>query len=678
MNRLALFCDGTENYVIPSEPEANTNLTLKFRTETNDIDRVWLRSEGEEIPMSLAEVRGKFNYYSVEWHVTDMPFFYNFKIEKGREICYYGRNGVVDGQELVRSFHIVPGFTTPDWAKGAVMYQIFVDRFYNGDTTNDVVDREYFYIGGMANQVKDWNKFPENVGFREFYGGDLEGIYQKLDYLQELGVEALYLNPIFVSPSNHKYDIQDYDYVDPHYGKIVVDGGKSLSDGEINKSATKYQIRTTSPENLEASNKVLIKLVDALHERGMKIILDGVFNHCGSFNKWLDRERIYKNQKGYKEGAYFSKSSPYTSFFGFTKNDNSEWPCNASYDGWWGHSTLPKLNYQNSPLLEHYILEIAKKWVAPPYNIDGWRLDVAADLGYGIDYNIEFWRKFRKAVKEINPNAIIIAEHYGNPEPWLQGDCWDTIMNYDAFMEPVTWFLTGMEKHSDAYHIEFDGNGQHFKHVMEQNMMAMMTPSLLTAMNQLSNHDHSRFLTRTNRKVGRVEILGGKAANEYVNPAVMRLAVMMQMTWPGAPTIYYGDEVGLCGFTDPDNRRSYPWGNEDKDLFDFHKKMISIRKENEVLKIGSTKTLLADDKVVAFARFIENEQILVVINCGSTLKQVKIPAWMAEMDLDAKLEMLMYTYQGGYIKHDDVYFVNDGELYLNVGSCAGMVLRYKK
>ena len=330
------------------------------------------------------------------------------------------------------------------------IYQIYTDRFYNGDKTNDVETNEYFYIGDYSRKVTDWNKYPDTMGVREFYGGDLQGVLDKLDYLQDLGIEVIYFNPLFVSPSNHKYDIQDYDYIDPHFGVICEDGGEVLADGDRdNANATKYQKRVAGLANLEASNELFIKLVEELHRRGMKVILDGVFNHCGSFNKWMDRERIYENQKEYAPGAYVSAQSPYRSYFDFREDEEEKWPYNRSYDGWWSHDTLPKLNYEGSKELEEYILRVGQKWVSPPYNADGWRLDVAADLGHGSEYNHGFWKKFRKKVKEANPEALILAEHYGDPSSWLQGDEWDSVMNYDAFMEPLTWFLTGMVKHSE-------------------------------------------------------------------------------------------------------------------------------------------------------------------------------------------------------------------------------------
>ena len=456
MNKAALFCDGTEGYVYPPEPKENELVTFRFRTAKDDADRVGLVTSADTYVMEKERTQGEFDYYTFEVRLGAEPFRYCFEVQSGTEKYYYGRCGI--SREILEyyNFVVVPGFSTPDWAKGAVMYQVFTDRFYNGDKSNDVETNEYYYIGDYSQRVTNWDKYPANMGVREFYGGDLQGVMDKLDYLQELGVEVVYFNPLFVSPSNHKYDIQDYDHIDPHYGKIVDDGGEVLPDGVTdNSQATKYKKRTTGLKNLEASNELFIKLVEELHRRGMKVILDGVFNHCGSFNKWMDRERIYEGEKDYDPGAYISADSPYRSYFRFFKEGPENWPYNGNYDGWWGHDTLPKLNYEDSVKLENYILYIGRKWVSPPYNVDGWRLDVAADLGRSNEYNHDFWKKFRRAVKDANPNALILAEHYGDPSDWLKGDEWDTVMNYDAFMEPITWFLTGMEKHSDEAYVEY-------------------------------------------------------------------------------------------------------------------------------------------------------------------------------------------------------------------------------
>ena len=675
MNKTALFCDGTEGYVYPPEPKESELVTFRFRTAKDDVDRVGLVTSADTYVMEKECTQGEFDYYTFETRLGEEPFRYCFEVQSGTEKYYYGRCGI--SREILEyyNFVVVPGFSTPDWAKGAVMYQIFTDRFYNGDKSNDVETNEYYYIGDYSQRVTNWDKYPANMGVREFYGGDLQGVMDKLDYLQDLGVEVVYFNPLFVSPSNHKYDIQDYDYIDPHYGKIVDDGGEVLPNGVTdNSQATKYKKRTTGLKNLEASNELFIKLVEELHRRGMKVILDGVFNHCGSFNKWMDRERIYEGEEDYEPGAYVSADSPYRSYFRFFKEGPENWPYNGNYDGWWGHDTLPKLNYEDSVKLENYILYIGRKWVSPPYNVDGWRLDVAADLGRSNEYNHEFWQKFRRAVKDANPNALILAEHYGDPSDWLKGDEWDTVMNYDAFMEPVTWFLTGMEKHSDEAREELLGNIDNFIGSMAHHMSNMLTPSLQVAMNELSNHDHSRFLTRTNHMVGRVEHLGPEAANEYVNKAVMREAVVMQMTWVGAPTVYYGDEAGVCGFTDPDNRRTYPWGHEDQELIAFHKEAIRIHKEHPALKNGSLKILSGEENILSYARFKGHDRIIVVINNRSERAEVKVPVWEAEIPIKCRMKRLLYSYKDGYTTEYEEYLVEDGEVVANMGPHSALVL----
>lgn len=676
MNKNALFCDGTSDYVIPAEPGIHEKVRLRFRTARDDAQEVCLISGGETLQMQKMSSGEVFDYYETEVQLTDTMFVYYFRIKsESEELCYH-RCGVSEHLVEYYNFRIMPGFSTPAWAKGAVMYQIFVDRFCNGDPSNDVEDGEYVYIGEPVCKVKDWNEFPAAMDIRRFHGGDLQGVLDKLDYLEELGVEVIYFNPLFVSPSNHKYDIQDYDYIDPHYGVIIEDGGEVLSEGEKdNTRATKYQKRTGDIRNLEASNRLFAKLVEEMHTRGMRVILDGVFNHCGSFNKWMDRERIYEPQPEYEKGAYVSAQSPYRDFFHFFDEREEAWPYNKNYDGWWGHDTLPKLNYEDSPMLEEYILNIGKKWVSPPYNADGWRLDVAADLGYSNEYNHIFWENFRKAVKSANPQALILAEHYGDPGEWLQGDEWDSVMNYDAFMEPLTWFLTGMEKHSDERRTDLWGNADNFVNTMNHFMASMLTPSLQVAMNELSNHDHSRFLTRTNHIAGRVAQLGSKAAEEGINLAVMREAVAVQMTWVGAPTVYYGDEAGVCGFTDPDSRRTYPWGRENRELVEFHKEMIRIHKREKPLRTGSLKMLSWSSNVLAYARFQEGEQIIVVLNNSKELKEVTIPVWQAEVPMKGKMERLMYSWEKSYTTERDIYLVEDGETVVNMGKHSVLIMK---
>ena len=677
LSKKALFSDGTKDYRSPAEPRENDKVTIRFRTKRDNVDMVWLCSREKKQRMKRTETKWDFDYYSVEIQLGSEPFFYYFKVVTGILECYYDRYGVNDKPREEYYFCIVPGFSTPEWAKGAVMYQILVDRFYNGNPAGDVLDGEYYYVDGPTKHVENWAHCPQGISVREFYGGDLEGVRQKLDYLQELGIEVLYFNPLFVSPSNHKYDCQDYDYIDPHVSNIVVDEGAVLPEGcEDNTQAARYITRVTDKRNLEASNAYFAKFVEEVHAHGMKIILDGVFNHCGSFHKWLDREKLYEQQGGYAPGAYVSGESPYRDFFAFQNQE--AWPDNGSYEGWWGFETLPKLNYEGSQELWNYVLDIGRKWVSPPYNVDGWRLDVAADLGHSPEVNHRFWKEFRKAVKEANPNAVILAEHYGDPKSWLLGDEWDTIMNYDAFMEPITWFLTGMEKHSDEYRGECFGNPGDFEGAMRHHMTRFMTSSLQCAMNELSNHDHSRFLTRTNKKVGRAEQLGTDAAGRGINKGVMKEAVVFQMTWPGAPTLYYGDEAGQVGFTDPDNRRTYPWGSEDMDLLNFHREMIRIHKEHEAFKTGSIQFVWGEYNFLCYARYNRREHFLVVLNNDAVSRTVEMVVWPAGLPKECELEQIMYSYEGGYSTNPVTYEVKGGKLNITLTEFSAVVLRLKE
>ena len=677
LSKKALFSDGTKDYRSPAEPRENDKVTIRFRTKRDNVDMVWLCSREKKQRMKRTETKWDFDYYSVEIQLGSEPFFYYFKVVTGILECYYDRYGVNNKPREEYYFCIVPGFSTPEWAKGAVMYQILVDRFYNGNPAGDVLDGEYYYVDGPTKHVENWAHCPQGISVREFYGGELEGVRQKLDYLQELGIEVLYFNPLFVSPSNHKYDCQDYDYIDPHVSNIVVDEGAVLPEGcKDNTQAARYITRVTDKRNLEASNAYFAKFVEEVHAHGMKIILDGVFNHCGSFHKWLDREKLYEQQGGYAPGAYVSGESPYRDFFAFQNQE--AWPDNGSYEGWWGFETLPKLNYEGSQELWNYVLDIGRKWVSPPYNVDGWRLDVAADLGHSPEVNDRFWKEFRKAVKEANPNAVILAEHYGDPKSWLLGDEWDTIMNYDAFMEPITWFLTGMEKHSDEYRGECFGNPGDFEGAMRHHMTRFMTSSLQCAMNELSNHDHSRFLTRTNKKVGRAEQLGTDAAGRGINKGVMKEAVVFQMTWPGAPTLYYGDEAGQVGFTDPDNRRTYPWGSEDMDLLNFHREMIRIHKEHEAFKTGSIQFVWGEYNFLCYARYNRREHFLVVLNNDAVSRSVEMVVWPVGLPKECELEQIMYSHEGGFSTNPVTYEVKGGKLNITLTEFSAVVLRLKE
>ncbi len=675
LDKKALFSDMTGDYLDPPEPSAYDEVTIKFRTKKNNVDKVYLVCGNEKYLMLKTETDSFFDYYSQQIQLEGREIHYYFEIYAGKMSCYFNYRGVQ--KEAVREcdFRLIPGYKTPEWAKGAVMYQIYVDRFYNGDPKNDVLTDEYRYIGANTVKVEDWNKYPDAMGVREFYGGDLQGVLDKMDYLQDLGIDVIYFNPLFVSPSNHKYDIQDYDYIDPHFGKIVMDEGELLQPGQENRFATRYINRVSNKANLEASNELFAEVVKEAHRRGIKVILDGVFNHCGSFNKWMDRERIYENAEGYEKGAYVEESSPYHNYFAF--HHQAAWPYNHNYDGWWGHDTLPKLNYEGSKDLFEYIMHIARKWVSPPYNVDGWRLDVAADLGHSPEYNHYFWKEFYKTVKQANPNAVVLAEHYGNPREWLNGKEWDSIMNYDAFMEPVTWFLTGMQKHSDDFREDMLGNADSFWDSMHYNGANMAMPSLYMAMNELSNHDHSRFLTRTNHFVGRTNSHGPETANNNVNKAVLREAVVIQMTWPGAPTVYYGDEAGVTGFTDPDNRRTYPWGREDKELIRFHKDMIAIHKKNREFLTGSLKYMEGEHNVIGYGRFNKEEQSAILINNNDYEITKELSVWYLGTPKTGTMKRLILTTWEGYTTEEAEYPIVSGRVKVTMPPTSAIVLKHR-
>lgn len=216
-NPQALFSDGTAFYRNPSEPDCFEEVHLRFRTGRENVDEVILVFDEQRYTMQKVANDKMFDYYEYTVKLGDSRVEYYFEVHSGHMVCYFNSVGVCSSVENYYNFSITPSFQTPDWAKGAIIYQIFVDRFYNGDRGNDVETDEYFYIGEGTHKNTDWMKYPREMDVREFYGGDIAGVMQKLDYLQDLGVEAIYLNPIFVSPSNHKYDIQDYDYIDPAF-----------------------------------------------------------------------------------------------------------------------------------------------------------------------------------------------------------------------------------------------------------------------------------------------------------------------------------------------------------------------------------------------------------------------------------------------------------------------------
>ncbi|MBR6323290.1 MAG: alpha amylase N-terminal ig-like domain-containing protein, partial [Lachnospiraceae bacterium] len=356
-----------------------TEVTFRFRTAKDNTDRVILFGRAIRLEMQKAKTRGVFDYYEVRYIAENRRFSYAFAIIAGDDRCFYNKLGATTEEYVTDDymFDFDPNFHTPSWAWGAVMYQIFPDRFRRGNKKSSVESGEYYYMGAPVEQVS-WNAPIHSFDVRRFYGGDLVGVREKLPYLKQLGVEVLYLNPIFLAPSNHRYDSQDYDYIDPHLTGCVPEEckeeeAKAAKDKKRGgRFSKRYLECVTRPEVLEKSNAWFADFVAEVHRFGMKLILDGVFNHCGSFHKWMDAERIYEGLEGYEPGAYVSAESPYHDYFYFTPE--GKWPYNDRYLGWWNNETLPKLNFESSDAVKQEIMRIAKKWVSPPYCCDGWRL----------------------------------------------------------------------------------------------------------------------------------------------------------------------------------------------------------------------------------------------------------------------------------------------------------------
>ena len=457
--------------------------------------------------------------------------------------------------------------------------------------------------------------------------GDLRGIIEHLDHVQNLGIDVLYMTPIFKSYSSHKYDIIDYYQIDPSFG----------------------------------TTEDLRELVHEAHKRGMKIVMDAVFNHTGR-EFFAFEDIMEKGEKSKYLDWYYIEKFPLKSERGEIPN----YKCFGYYGG------MPKLNLKN-PEVEKFITDVACYWIKE-CNIDGWRMDVGDEISH------YFWKNFRRAVKAVKKDMLIIGEIWHYAGDFLEGDEWDTVMNYDAFMEPLTWFLTGMEKHSDEYREDLLGNSEAFIGAMKTHMRALHMSALQTAMNELSNHDHSRFLTRTNHRVGRISYAGPEAASEGVNPAVMREAVTIQMTWPGAPTIYYGDEAGVCGWTDPDSRRTYPWGGENLELIEFHRYMSGIRKRCPAFRNGSLKALAAGDGYIAYGRFQSAQRAggaccgVTAVNTGDDWLTLKIPVWQIGARDGAVLRREMMTYEDGYNAGQVEHEVKDGYIEVKIPPVGSIVL----
>lgn len=450
---------------------------------------------------------------------------------------------------------------TPDWVKHAVFYQIFPDRFAQTSRHEKTIP--------MQVPLEPWDAPPTLQGYK---GGDLWGIIERLDYLQDLGVTAIYLTPIFQSASNHRYHTHDYYQVDPLLG-----GTPALMD-----------------------------LLEAAHQRHMKVVLDGVFNHAS-------RGFFYFND--------ILENGPYSPWLDWFKVE--AWPMSAydgslpaNYEGWVGNRALPKFNHHN-PQVREYIMQVGEYWMR--HGIDGWRLDVPSEVK--VD---DFWQEFRDRIKAINPDAYIVGEIWEDARPWLDGSQFDGVMNY-LFTGPTIAFTAG--DRVVMRHVELppyypypalDAAGYASK---IKDLLAMYDWQIqLSQLNFLSTHDVARVLT----------VAGGEEDRPNAMPeaeASTRLGILLMMTFPGAPCIYYGDEVGLPGAFDPDNRRVFPpqstWNSM---MLSRYKQLIQLRENWQVLRLGDYQVLYAEKMTYCFSRRLGDEAMVVAVNAGETDDQLILSA----------------------------------------------------
>ena len=446
---------------------------------------------------------------------------------------------------------------TPDWVKHAVFYQIFPDRFARSQQPRKRLLKNARW--------EDWHAMPTLQGYK---GGDLWGVLEKLDYLQDLGITAIYFTPIFQSASNHRYHTHDYYQVDPMLG-----GNPAFKD-----------------------------LLEEAHRRGLKVVLDGVFNHAsrglfffhdilenGPHSPWVNWFKIH----GWP-------LAPYT----------GEFP--ANYEGWVGNRALPVFNHDN-PEVREYLMEIAEYWVN--FGIDGWRLDVPFEIG-----TPGFWQEFRDRVKAINSEAYIVGEVWGDSRQWLDGTQFDGVMNY-LFAGPTIAFAAGdrvdMEQVQGRDYQPFPPL---FAREYGEKMQALLKlypwEIQLTQLNLLASHDTARLIT----------IAGGDRAS-------VELATLLLLTFPGAPSVYYGDEVGLPGAIDPDSRRGFPLEADwDTEIWKYHRKLIALRHTHPALRTGDYRVLLAEGTVYVFARTFGTETIVIAVNIGSTPGKASITLQTAALE----------------------------------------------
>ncbi|MDE2451485.1 MAG: glycoside hydrolase family 13 protein [Gammaproteobacteria bacterium] len=596
-----LFSDQGPMFDSNPEPTSTTPVTVTLRTCKGDITSANVKyydtadslSHWVSMVWVSNDPTGTFDYWSGTIPASSSEKYYRFQINDGTATAWLNAAGITSAEPSSGDFFVIPNFKTPDWMKNGVVYQIFPDRFYDGDTTNDVTSGAYTY-GGCATEQHVWGTSvmstadPTNCNSEVFFGGDLAGIDQKLSYIkQTLGADIIYLNPIFRSPTVHKYDTQDYYTIDPAFG----------TSSTLQTLISDIHSSTNGPQGY--------------------IILDGVFNHSGDSNCWFQKQ-LYGSLTCSFQGAYQSQSSPYYGYYTF-----QTWP--GTYSDFFGFGGMPKFDYGASgSAVRNQIYgsasSIVQTYLSTPYDIDGWRLDFPQALDSGGNggsdaTNHQITQELRSAVKSVNSNADILGEFWGDANPWLgDGTEWDNVMNYNGFTQPVSEWMCGVDYHGNANSI----NESSLDSWLIGTRADIPVNVQETWTNELGSHDTERFATRC----------GGNIWDTY-------LGLIFQFTYIGTPTIYYGDEYGEQGGNDPDNRRTFDWtqATTANTGVALTQKLISIRNTYPQLRTGSIKTLLVDttNHIYAFGRWDANHRIAVVLNNTSNTETVTIPAWQLSM-----------------------------------------------
>ena len=461
------------------------------------------------------------------------------------------------------------------WYVNTVWYQIFPDRFFNGDTGNDPDFIETYDKDGQLfkQKISDWSDSAPS--WLSKYGGDLYGIDQKLPWLTELGINGIWLNPIFKATSNHKYNTADYAEIDPSFG----------------------------------SRETLKELVKHIHEKNMHIILDGVFNHSG-YEFWAFQDIVKNGDKSPYVNWYYIKNYPVIPLWEQTAKKG------ANYECWWGVGSLPKLNVDN-PDTRGYIIDVCKGWMK--LGIDGWRLDVPEEIK-----SETFWKEWSSEMKTQNASVYLTGEIWGEAKDWiLNGDKFNGIMNYYGFRDPVMQYFSAKKIKLSQFDKILQERRKLYPHYIN-----------CALQNLLSSHDTARILSvlknrdekDTDKEKKNYDIT--EPDNETIEK--YKAVILFQFAYVGSPMIYYGDEIGMYGGKDPDCRRPFIWDEtkQNKDILNYYKKLIKIRNEKKTLRVGEFKTILTDDKkdIYIFERTEGDETLTVCINYSSKEQKITIPS----------------------------------------------------